>query len=201
MDIEDGLRGGGKHMWCVYGTYQLRVDLSDGSALHGVQQLLQFTESQPAEFEFIQSQMLPVKQPPPQIVPAAVAHGLLHAALNLPPRCHHFRVQQREERRQVEDPVRVLALTRGREGLRGLRLGAGRRCDGGGGLLPQVQFGFPRPRAARVHSFDSDAAAEVTGVTTDLWKLLKAAHVGGQAGEEFSLTGHDYVKAQPETNN
>lgn len=173
-------------------TYQLRVNLRDRSALHSVQKLFQFTEGQLAEFEFIQSHVLSVKEPPPEVIPAAVAHGLLHAALNLPARRQHLRAEQGEERTQVEEPLGVVCVcVCVQEALYGVRLRAGCRGDGDSGVLPQVQFRFPPLRR--------DGAAEVTGVTVDLRKLLKAPHVCSQTREQLPLTGHDHVETQPET--
>ncbi len=149
-------------------SYQLRVNLRDRSALHGVQKLFQFTEGQLAEFEFIQSQVLSVKEPPPEVIPAAVAHGLLHAALNLPARRQHLWTEQGEERTQVEEPLGVVCICV-QEALYRVRLRAGCRGDGDSGVLPQVQFRFP----AGLHPLRRDAAAEVTGVTV-IWGSLKA---------------------------
>lgn len=146
--------------------------------------------------------MLSVKEPPPEVIPPAVTHGLLHAALNLPARRHHLRVEQGEERRHEEEPLRVVGvsergLTRVQEVLHVLRFGAGCRADGGAGLLPQVQVRLPRPEAAGLHPLHT--ATEVTGVTVDLRKLLKSTHVCSQTWEQLSLTGHDHVETEPET--
>lgn len=168
------------------------VDLPHRAALHSLQQLLQLAEGQLRQLQFIQ--VLAVEQPPPQVVPAAMAHGLLHAGLDLSAGQHHLVVEQWEQRGGVEQLLGLLSALRQRVKLIAVARGQGGRRFGRR-LLPQVLLGAAPP--AGFGPIGGDPATQLTGITVDLRKLLETSHVSREAGEELPLTGHDHIEPQP----
>lgn len=171
-------------------AHQLGVDVPHGAALHRLQQLLQLAEGQLGELQLVQ--VLSVEQSPPQVVSAAVAHGLLHAGLDLSTGRQHLVVEQREQRAGVQQPLGLSPAPRQRVELVSVAGSGGgfRRC-----FLPEILLGSRE--TAGLCLVCGEPAPQLRGVPGDLRKLLEAPHVGSEAGEELSLTRHDHVEPQP----